>query len=199
MPEKESPTRGSWLRKTIIASVIATLIVIIIIQPLLRLIWSGVSALGLRVFQEYVDSIYRNAALGHRNDGVVTILLLILGTALGLMFGINTMLTIRFLRPETKPKKLNRGNRLIILWVLAFLFTVSASSVIVRPFTDLKLNTSFQQRLKIIAPKITELEMKELEAAWASMLSRSDYESLMSRLELMAQDRGITFPPPLLK
>ena len=69
----------------------------------------------------------------------------------------------------------------------------------IKPFTDLQLNTSFEQRLTILAPNINDLEFKEFEAAWALMQSRKDFEAINNRMENTAKKYGVILPPNLLK
>ena len=67
------------MRKGISAGIIAALIVMIFIQPILRFAWSGIQIIGPRILSRYMNSIYRSAALGHRN--YVDVILLILLSA----------------------------------------------------------------------------------------------------------------------
>ena len=71
--------------------------------------------------------------------------------------------------------------------------------LLVRQFADLQLNTSFDQRLTVLAPKLTELECKELRAQWASMGSRGDYEEIVSTMETLAEEKDVALPELLLK
>ena len=202
MTPNESITRDYKIRKSIIASVIASVIIIILIQPLLRLVWSLVLGQGSRFIQAYVDSIYQSAALGHRNHVDVMMLSLFVGVISGAFTGISLVFTLAItkgiLRPDRKPQKLAKRS-LLLLWLGILLLLVFAIALIIMPFADLQYNTSFQQRLKVLAPRITELEAKELEAAWASMQSRADYEAIKAKMEDMAQQYDISLPPTLLK
>jgi len=55
------------IRKSIVASIIASIIVLVFIKPILGLAWRIVNILGDRVSGFISMSIYSNAALGHRN------------------------------------------------------------------------------------------------------------------------------------
>jgi hypothetical protein len=59
------------------------------------------------------------------------------------------------------------------------------------------MNISFQQRLEILSPFLTDLEEKQLKASWASMHSRKDFDKLNERLDVYARRYEILFPRPL--
>ena len=198
MAENESITKDPQIRKGVIASVIASLAVIVLIQPVLRLVWSTILSIASRYLQGYVDSIYSSAALGHRNYVDVLLLMYMYACIAGMATGLGSVLTQRVSRPEHPPKKLGRRH-VVLYWGLVVLFYVLAVATAVRPFADLQVNTSFQQRLKVLAPRITDLEMKELEAAWASMKGRADYDAITLKMESIAKQHGITLPERLLK
>ena len=198
MEENNSIIKDPQIRRGVIASIIASLIVLIFVQPLLRIIWAALLKVGLEFVQAYVDSIYRNAALGQRNDVDVIILFFIFAILLGLISGI-TLVAIRHVFPAKKKVLHNKKRKVFQLCLIVlFLYFIIISSAI-KPFTDLQFNTSFQQRLTILSPKITELELKEFEAAWALMQSRKDFEAINNRMEETAKKYGVVLPPNLLK
>lgn len=198
MAENEPITRDTHFSKGVIASVIASLIVIILIQPILRLAWSFMLTLGSRFLQSYIDSIYRSAALGHRNYVDVMLLIAMLSILCGITLGATFAVTHLLLHPKRCARRPGKPH-LLLLWLLVVLLHLVAISVVVGPYVDLQLNTSFQQRLKVLAPKLTDLEMKEFEASWASMQNRGDFDSIRSKMESTAKKYGITLPKPLLK
>ena len=58
----------------------------------------------------------------------------------------------------------------------------------------MQMNASFHQRLEVLGPKINDLEYKELLASWASMHSREDYRKIITRMQGVAAQNGITLP-----
>jgi len=198
MTKNESTARESLIPRGIITGVVASLIVITLIQPILRLAWSATLTLGSRFLQSYVDSIYASAALGHRNYVDVILLMVMFSIISGTLLGMTSILTRRIFKPERRPHKPGKRH-LLLFWLCIVLFHISAVVAVVRPYADLQLNTSFQQRVKVLAPKLTDLEQEELEAAWASMQTRADYEVLRLRLEKKAEEFGITLPKALWK
>ncbi|BBO86129.1 hypothetical protein DSCO28_66950 [Desulfosarcina ovata subsp. sediminis] len=197
--EQSSIFKDSQIRKGIIASVIASLLVVIFIQPVIRLVWSGILTFGTHVFQGFIDSIYANAARGHRNYVDVIILMLISSILSGFFCGGTFVITKQSIKPDTISKRLSRKSRLIILWILLVALHLSLIFLIIKPFSDIQLNTSFQQRLTIISPYLTNIEEKKLKASWASMEFRTDYEKIVSQIEKIANDNNAKLPILLWK
>lgn len=198
MTERESITKDPNIRKGVIPSVIASLIVIFCIQPILRFVWSAMLTLGTSFLQRYIDSIYASAALGHRNYIDVMLLMAMLSLFSGISIGMAIGLMRRILWKEHHPRKPGKRH-ILYVWLWIILFHAVAIIFVVRPYADLQLNTSFQQRLKVLAPILEDLELKELEAAWASMQTREDYEAIKMRLEKTAEAHSITLPKALWK
>ncbi len=199
MTEDQPITKDSVIRKGIIASVIAAFVVIIFIQPLLRFIWAVILALGSRFLQGYIDSTYKSAALGGRNDVDVILIGWLFAIVSGMMIGMTLAIIKKKLSRERPSRKSGKRLEWLILGICLVLFHVSGISVTVRAFADLQLNTSFQQRLKVLGPVLKDMEVKELEAAWASMQTRADYEAIQMRLEETAEAHEIRLPKALWK
>ena len=209
MSKQVPKLKNRGLRVTIVAGVITSVIVILFVEPLLKLAWAGILLLGPRFYQGYVDSIYKDAALGHRNFAAVVLLqgfiYLLTMTALGLI--IVQSVKSRLLRRVASKSKERRKSpsafprrRLLAVQALCVLgMCVTAIPLITRPYVDLQLNASFQQRLKVLAPIVSELDIRELEADWASMRSRQDYEGIVARMASIALEKGVVLPPLLLK
>lgn len=66
-------------------------------------------------------------------------------------------------------------------------------------YADLQLNASFEQRLQVLAPHVTEKEVKELRASWALMTTKAHYLSIKSKMELLASQANIQLPAVLLR
>lgn len=211
------------IRNTIIASVIASLVVLVFIQPLLKTSWAFLLWAGPIVAEGVTNRIYENAAQGNRNWVVSTVTLMGLeALSLGLLVTISgiTIKAVQLKRkaqafrnalvnPEptdspTTPedyldtldsitwKKIWYG--LISLFITIPVVIIFSFWLGMQIFTDIQLNTSFQQRLKVLAPVVTDLEHKQFEASWALMENRSDYLRLVAQMEKKAKDASITLP-----
>jgi hypothetical protein len=185
-------------RASVIASVIAA-VLMIFIQPLLNTLWAGILWVGTNFL---VDQIYSNAALGHRQWVVVlSFVAAIFSVAISFL---RRSIYLIFSEPKTsqKPmllttskifrKKIFLVGNLLILSLLAIYLSMTV-------FIDLQLNTSFDQRLTVLAAKVPDQKIKELRAQWAQMKTRTDYLILNESLEKLAYDAGISLPEPLLK
>lgn len=188
------------MRKAIVASVVASIIVIVFIQPILGTVWR----LILFSSRYLTDQIYSGASLGERNylDFIVFSYLIV---------AIMGLVSARFLyvwlvksRPDSEKSALlglarrSFDSRLYI--AVAFLSMIlSGFYLLAATFIDLQLNTSFKQRLTVLAPYISDQEHEEILASWASMRTRADYEAITRRMDETARARNVQLPEPLLK
>jgi hypothetical protein len=61
----------------------------------------------------------------------------------------------------------------------------------------MQMKASFEQRLAVLAPKISELDRKQFVASWASMQNQNDYGLIVQKMEANAMASGIILPPLL--
>jgi glycopeptide antibiotics resistance protein len=80
---------------------------------------------------------------------------------------------------------------------LACLFSFVAMGV--NFFVDLQLNTSFNQRLTVVAAFVPEGTVKSLKADWAKMKSRKDYLALNAKMEQLAAEQHVSLPQVLVE
>jgi hypothetical protein len=86
-------------------------------------------------------------------------------------------------------------NICIIIVFLAFSVRQLLSTILVYASTE--LNASFQQRYNAIRPYLSESEEEALISSWALMKNESDYILINEKLELIAEENGITLPRTL--
>ncbi|ENY6498324.1 hypothetical protein ACSTJ7_09940 [Vibrio parahaemolyticus] len=200
----------STFRASIAASIVASIIFISLIQPVMTYVWNTISSTGNEYLNYYVDLMYANAALGERNWVVVTVAILgiylpfvlLLGKGLGQFTTRKLDQSIQNSDNEVAKKKKVSGLLFklnILRWLLAAiglgLATIMASYI----YTDLQLNASFNQRLAVLAPKLSKVEYLQYRADWASMTSKQDYKLLEARLNNQAHELEVHLPSPLLK
>ncbi len=186
------------VRQGVLASLIAAIVMGVVINPLLRFSAYVVTTIGPYVLQSTVDAMYQEAALGQRDHVSVVILMLILGIPSVLGPGALVILFARdrIRRAGAKPKVF-RG-MMIALVVSTVVASVLNLLLLTSVFMDLQLNTSFQQRVTVLAPVVSDQEVKELRAMWAQMRSKRDYLSVNTRLDALAKKGGVVLPKPLL-
>lgn len=202
------------LRIQLSVSIVASILVIYFIQPLLEYTWAVLVIILSKSFQTLLDGVYRSAALGHNRDET-SFFVLMLGIGLGIPFffifahemgrlqGRLSYLLSRLRGEEKLPvdRKDRLRERLLDLagWLGMAVVLVAFLYILTVQFADLQLNSSFQQRMTVLAPHITGQEEKELRAVWASMRSRNDYLLLNEHLERLAAEKAVKLPSPLLK
>lgn len=80
----------------------------------------------------------------------------------------------------------------MILGVLVVAFAVSL--MLVDSWLRLGASSTFNQRMAIVAPLITDQQSKELRAKWALMKSRRDYDAIQEQLAAIARDHQVVMP-----
>jgi hypothetical protein len=193
--------------KAIRTSVISSIIVLVFIKPILNLTWQLILLSGERLS----DGIYRNAALGQRNYIDVVLLTFVLAAIFGTTMGRVSYLLFLKKQPAAAPeeeekKKKERLLKLtsstpfrLVIAAVAVLVTFGTLFLLNLAYTDLQLNTSFRQRLTVLAPHISDQENKEFLASWAAMRSRKDYELIVAKMEQEARIHNVTLPESLIK
>ena len=191
------------IRKSIIASLISSIIVLVFIKPILNLGWKFLLWCSTNFYQNFLNVVYKNAALGQRDWVSVILFFVLVSIAMGISTEILTRPIFRKLQKIKEKKGDNIFRKIkrisiclsyIILIVTIFLLICIAVSV----FADLQLNTSFQQRLAVLSPKIGDLETKNLQASWALMESREDYKNIILRMEELAEKYKVKLPKLLI-
>ncbi|MGA2137288.1 MAG: hypothetical protein ABSH14_00350 [Verrucomicrobiia bacterium] len=205
-------------RKAILYSVVASIIVIVFIQPLLGIMGHALNWFGTNVYMGFVDSIYASAARGDRNQSSIMLLSLVTSVSIGCSIGFLTAAPQIAKKaspdaplPETREGLEKEKERLLgvvgrlerrarigirIGQVLAVLFCIAAFISLTGVSADHKLNVLFNQQLNALAPQITDREYKELVAQWAMMRNHGDYNSIKAKMDDIAQQSGIKLPNP---
>lgn len=206
----ESPSENAGFRKSVNASLVAGIIMLIVLDPLVRFCWRVLLLFGSGAFEGVVNQVYRDAALGVRNWVLVCLVSLGYTTAVGVYFGVTAaLLAVRFtprlafaLANAAKPPALARKPRNGTFWLFHFLscaLLLTSFLWVADVFMDLQLNTSFEQRLTVLAASVDEHEIKTLRARWAMMHDRADYLKIVSDMETLADSKGIKLPPLLVR
>jgi hypothetical protein len=180
------------LRAAVIGGLVVWLLTFAIFPPLAKLLQSVLAFLSVTVFAPLIDRLYGNAALGPRELAAV----LMFGLAIGLLVGTFVGTWMILMKPKwllTLAEKKSKIPQQTLLVLLPLATLLSLFQLIVS-FSDFQMNTSFQQRLTVLAPVLSGLEEKRVRAMWASMRTRHDYEIINTELEGYAKARGITLP-----
>jgi hypothetical protein len=188
------------VRKGILASVVATLLFMVFLNPLLKLAWLLMTRFSFGALGWFSDQVYRTAALGETNSIGLFFLFAITGLSLGVLVGVihSSLERRRQQKAGWIPAPRSRKPGALLALIGLCMFTVFSAHVSILEFARTQLNTSFRQRRAVIAPYISEHDDKELGAMWASMRTRTDYDKISAKFEEYAAKYGVKLPPPLL-
>ena len=199
------------IKKGIVSSLIATLIFLILLNPILHMLWNFIKSFSINMYSGISDSIYSGAALGQRNWLDFAWLASVVAITGGIVVTKNVIIWKEIFRlrrlmqgekeePETPLslyQTLKKAN--ITLSVAIALGIVVSFFFIFSAFTDLQLNTSFNQRLNAILSYISDQEAKVYKSSWATMKNRQDFEKINQKMEMVAGFNKIKLPENLLK
>lgn len=212
--------KGKDAKRNIVISLTASAIFFIFIQPIMLLVWELTKKISSSTFEGIINGMYANAALGQRNwiDFLMFTAVLIIALNFALRTSINLKRTANRIiedrnqelmsdevikdieKIELKTKKLE--NILIKIsnfrWLLNCAVFVATIHILFSSYTDLQLNTSFNQRIDAIAPYVTDDEIKLLKSQWALMKTRDDFIEISNIMENLANDSNIELPKNLL-
>ena len=200
-PRQQTGRRAEW-RVGVLSGVIASVLVLIFVEPRLELTWRVSSVALSGIATDTIDGVYRSAALGHRNHAVVRVVVFLAGLSVGALTSLTVTGMLVWRRGVGAVAELAETRRrpMLVMSVLSVLLVVGGVQMFAATlYADLQYVTSFEQQLTILAPGIDEQLEEELRAQWASMSSRADYLGMNSRMELVADSVGIELPPRLLR
>jgi hypothetical protein len=177
-------------RRAIIGSILASLIVIYFLDPIL----SFLGRLTLRVagdlFTAYLDRLYAEVAVSELNFGFLFfawIASIFLGCTIGFILSKSGIFKKR--KSSTPPARLSRFIAIVLCIISVLLLALTVDSYI-----RLKTASTFNQRLTVITPLISDQERKEFLAGFASMESKGDFEAVMRSMDKVAEKNNIKLP-----
>lgn len=211
------------IRKGVIAGIIASIIFMIILEPLMKLIWSFLINTSNSIYTSYFNSIFKNAALGHRNHidfmtySLLTVLL-ISGMALFYLKmyfyfkrdrkdnsisknKTKDELEMEISKINIKISKLKKRMKIyFFVGSISLIFLVIFTfSNLFKEYSNLQLNSSFNQKINAISPYINEKDQKILMSKWALMKSKENYLQIKSNIDSIAKYNQLQLPDELIK
>jgi signal transduction histidine kinase len=172
-------------------------VLVFLVPRIVGLVWNLVLTVGGFVHKGYVDSIYRNAALDERN---------LIGQHMALFVLILAPVYLSmYLRRKRIEARLARSNELSHFDKIERIILTSAFATAVPIYLMLfvifvvslgtaQIAASFNQRLSVLAPAISDAEYKALKARWASMNGKADYDALVSAMDKRSAELGVKLP-----
>jgi hypothetical protein len=176
------------LKIGIIGGVISSILVLIFIEPLLGFLWHTIISFGEAIHAKYIDRIYQHAAIEGYNQFISTFTLLLV--FISLMTNIFLSFPVRGSYPNDKIRKL----RYLIVSIPPMLFLP-----FIFIFASINLGvtitiSSFNQRIAVLSPSISDQEYKEWKARWVMMKGIADYRSIVTDMDKRALALNIELP-----
>jgi hypothetical protein len=204
------------LRIGVVSSVVASLIIIIFVQPLFNFIWPLLQEWRSSLKDSYINSLYTHAAFGERNWIVTELYLYANAFIIPFLFLLNSRLKNRVNKLENRTQeddgddhlaeqKFDPGKRIKrlkinikIQFALIIVLSFFIFHNVFKAYVDIQLNTSFKQRLNAISHKLNVEQEEELISLWARMQTREDYLMINDIIEKTAIINDLELPKELL-
>lgn len=184
-------------RKNLLVSLVTSVLVLIFVEPILKLSANGLMWLGANISESFTKSVYSSAALGLREKYSFISLMLILSMLAGAATGaIASSLRTRS-TGHNHPTTSRNGFKKFINILVASVMIFSGLNIMASNFIELQLNASFSQRLTVLSAKIPEQQVRDLRASWALMSGRSDYEAITAEMNRLAAAAQVKLPAAL--
>ncbi len=183
----------------IIGGVISSVLVIIFIQPILSWLWGVLITFGEWAHAGYIDEIYRRAAIGDLigKAGVLTLLLLLASMMFSLLFSLTSHRELRTRQSggevHSDWKILRKVEAITVFIPFILIIFLGMFSVSILMGVSI-ISSSFEQRLIILSPSISDQEYKIWKARWASMQNINDYRSIQKDLDKRAVELKVSLP-----
>lgn len=174
------------VRKGVISGMISSVVIIVIFQPVFNFLSPKLLVLISNSYSLLSNMIYMTAAKGITYSSSSALLNVISGCTLG--FGLSILS-----RPFKNSHLINRKNDKVMALFMIIMSLILIGQVFSERMT-IRLNTSFQQRITILSPYISQSEAEMVKSKWASMQSVSDYELINKLLTDYANKHKVKLP-----
>jgi hypothetical protein len=186
------------VKKGIFAGIVASLLVILLIQPILILVGKIIIWLGNNLYEGISNQIYYDASLGLREKYSFLILTFIFAFIIFIFYLVIRILLFPEKIKKSSLKEISFFRKIILILIfisglVISLFLMSAN------FVAFQMNASFNQRYNVLAPVLTDIQLKQFKAKWASMENRKDYENINIEMEKISNNNHIKLPKLLWK
>jgi hypothetical protein len=194
-PVMES-TYSNW--KSLRNGVVVSVVVLYLVEPAMELAIDVFPVFGGRFYRWVWDRAAAQAAIG--GDYLDFALFAILfsatvGAFIG-RFGIGAQFFAKRGR-RSSGSLWSRWEKRLVLMVLLLLGPMAATTLLI-DFAAQQMKLSFEQRIAVLAPAISEEDEEVLRGRFADLGGRGSYQNLNDDMDAMARDRRVLLPAPLL-
>jgi len=189
-------TYANW--KSLRNGVIISVVMLYLVEPLMKLLVDVFPLVGGRVYQWVWDHAAMQAAIGGDYVDFALFAILfsaIVGTFIG-RYGVGAHVFARRGRRASETWWVRWEKRLVMVMLL--LFGPLAATTLLVDFAAQQMMRSFDQRMAVLAPAISEEEEEALRGRFADLRGRDSYENLKVDMNLIARQRSVSLPEPLL-
>jgi hypothetical protein len=187
---------ANW--KSLRNGVIVSVLMLYLVEPSMKLLVNVLPYFGGRAYQWVWDHAAAQAAIGGDYIDFALFAILfsaIVGAFIG-RYGAGGQIFAKRGR-RTNDTMWSRWEKRLVLVALLLFGPVAATTLLV-DFAAQQMKLSFDQRIAVLAPSISEDEEEVLRGRFAALDGRDSYESLKIDMNLTARTRGISLPDPLL-
>jgi hypothetical protein len=189
-------TYSNW--KSLRNGVIVSVVVLYLVEPAMKLAINLFPSFGGFLYRFVWDQAAAQAAVGgdYVDFAIFAILFsAIVGTFIG-RYGVGAHVFARRGRRSADSVWARWEKRIVLLLLL--LFGPVAATTLLIDFAAQQMKRSFEQRIAVLAPALSEEEEEGLRARFADMREHVSYENLKLDMNSMARDHRVDLPEALL-
>lgn len=184
--------------KSLRNGVIVSVVMLYLVEPSMKLLVNVMPYFGGRVYAWVWDHAAAQAALGGDYIDFALFAILfsaIVGAFIG-RYGAGGNVFAKRGRRSNDTLWSRWEKRLVMLALLSF-GPVAATTLLV-DFAAQQMKLSFEQRIAVLAPAISDDEEEVLRGRFAGLDGHETYESLTLDMDTLAHERSVSLPRPLL-
>lgn len=183
--------------KSLRNGVIISVVMLYLVEPSMKLLVNTMPYFGGRAYRWVWDHAAAQAALGGDYIDFALFAILfsaIVGAFIG-RYGAGGQVFTR--KRRASDTAWSRWERRLVLLALLLFGPVAATTLLV-DFAAQQMKLSFEQRIVVLAPAISEDEEEMLRSRFAGLDGRDSYENLKLDMNMAAHQHGVSLPEPLL-
>lgn len=192
----------------------------------MKLFWNFLNSSSNKLYGNYLDSIYMGVAKNMSGHIELLFLVLIISFLLGVITFVtqHALRKINYYKgkdkanekeieerarkmsfDELKKAVAERGREFMLFYriasiigtILIIIYTLIFLDTLLKETTRIKLNTDFNQKLRILEPVMEDNQKKYIISKWALMEHKEDYHFIKDSINNIAQKNNIIFPDKL--
>jgi hypothetical protein len=190
---------SNW--KSLRNGVIVSVVVLYMVEPAMKVAVDIIPSFGGRFYRLVWDRAATQAAIGGNYLDFAMFAILfsaIVGAFIG-RFGAGAVFPRLFGRRGRKSTDSTwvRWEKRFVVLMMLLIGPIAATTLLV-DFAAQQMKLSFDRRITVLAPAITEDSEELLRARFADLAGRGDYQTLNDEMDRLAREASVALPDPLL-